>query len=430
MRGFALRLCHSQSSHKYRKTEHKGEPNVKLGTSTPESVNSVIDITVIPDGKFRMPTPKSVNSVADITTTKDVPQLFGEILKELSVCKQEFGGVRNFSNHPCITHKVKQKDFTNTFTDYEYIYLTVLGFSALQQHCEEIVSQNNGQDFTKNPGTRMLEQLCGMTMHGNREGSNVLLRTAPATLIEAFAMAKRSNGFQTFFREAFDRCSDPCLEGRLEKLMLYLETRVSCGESGTPPWEEVSLKPLLPTATAQDVIGDHLRVFRNECTWLWSCERGLKYDAAKEAQLQDSSAADFMRFYNAATFEHALRVRGVVVEDNAVQWEVQTENGEWQKYERGAHAQIREAQKQGLSKLNLKLGPRGWTYELNLQTRMQRNPKTGKERPMRSVCACRRETGTVSPDDMRSAIAFFVEMVTLPAAPNPDVQNHEVYIYV
>merc|ERR1712072_721133 len=91
------------------------------------------------------------------------------------------------------------------------------------------------------------------------------------------------------------------------------------------------------------------------------------------------TAAGFAQLYNASTFERALRLRGAVVEAGSSQWEVMTESGEWQPYDYVALAQICAAEQHGLSKLNLKLGSGGWTYELNLHTHVQRNPKTGKE---------------------------------------------------
>jgi len=359
-----------------------------------------------------------LEGVSSGQSAQDVPPFFAEVLDELSKHQHELGGLLNFSNCPHISHKIKQKDFANSYTDYEYIYLTVLGFAALHQHCEEIVRQNNAQNFRQNPGTRMLESLCGMTMHGNREGSNTLLRTASPTLIQAFAVAKQDGDFLTFFHEAFDRQSDPCLEGRVEKLMRYLEARTLCNVSGQPEWEDMSLRPLLPTAGPEDIVGEHLRVFMNECTWSWGCQTGLTYNVAKDARTNESNAVDFARFYNATTFEHALRARGVVAEVGSSQWEVMTtESGEWQAYDHAAHARICAAQQQGLSKLSLKLGPRGWTYEINLDAHVQRNPQTGKERPIRCAPATGRRPGSVTEEEMKSAIAFFLEMETLSRAP-------------
>jgi hypothetical protein len=310
---------------------------------------------------------------------------------------------------------VKQKDLTRCYTDYEYIYLTVLGFAALQQHNAEIVRQNNGQGYGKNPGTQLLERCCGMTMHGNRQGSNMLLQNAPSTLLKAFAVANRKGELKAFFKEAFDRCSDPCLEGRVDLLITYVVNRTVLTDTCQPPVEDMAVQPLQPSATAHDIIGEHLRVFINECTWVWCCEKGLTYSAAKLARTDGSYATEFRRYYNAPAFECALQVRGVVVETDAKLWEVMTESGEWQRYDNAIQAQIRAAKQRGLTKLSVKIGPKGWMYELHLESGKQCNPKTGRERPMRMVQAIARQPGTVSNEDMKAAIAFFIDMQTLPS---------------
>ena len=69
------------------------------------------------------------------------------------------------------------------------------------------------QFFNRNPGTQMLERVCGMTMHGDRPAANSIILSAPATLCKAY-LAARSADMLSFFQSGFDRCADPCLEGR------------------------------------------------------------------------------------------------------------------------------------------------------------------------------------------------------------------------
>ena len=107
-----------------------------------------------------------------------VPPFFAEILMELLKYKSELGGQRNFEGTPEIRRKIKREDFSKSYTDYEYIYLTVLGFACLHGHSEEMVRKNNGKTFDQNPAVQMLERECGMTMHGDRAGANHILRIA------------------------------------------------------------------------------------------------------------------------------------------------------------------------------------------------------------------------------------------------------------
>lgn len=44
-----------------------------------------------------------------------------------------------------------------------------------------------------------------MTMHGDREGANALLRSAPGALLEGYQRGKASGNVLEFFRKAFDR---------------------------------------------------------------------------------------------------------------------------------------------------------------------------------------------------------------------------------
>lgn len=85
-----------------------------------------------------------------------VPAFFSEMLVEVAKFQAQLGGTKNFPGAPTITHKVKREDFSSAYTDYEYIYLTILGFAHLHTNCEEIVRKNNGKVFTQNPGVQML----------------------------------------------------------------------------------------------------------------------------------------------------------------------------------------------------------------------------------------------------------------------------------
>ena len=67
--------------------------------------------------------------------------------------------------------KIKRKEFEERFSDYEYVYLTVLGFTYLDEIKDKVLKLNNGKFYRMNPGVQLLEKVCGMTMHGDRVGS-------------------------------------------------------------------------------------------------------------------------------------------------------------------------------------------------------------------------------------------------------------------
>lgn len=364
--------------------------------------------------------PDTLNAAA-AEEVPGTPPFFAEILEELSKRRAELGGLRHFPDRPRLDRKIKAEEFRTSYSDYEYIYLTVLGFAQLHVLLEEIVRRNNGRVFTQNPGVQLLERSCGMTMHGDREGANALLRAAPASLLEAFRFARsRPDGMREFFAQAFDRRADPCLEGRTGRLLAYLEKAAPVGgDVAGPPWEEVSLRPLPQGTPPREVVGEHLRVFVGECTYRWARQCGLGYEAAKAAR--DAGRAEgFSLLYNAAAFEASLRLRGIVAElvPAVCHWETLTDAGEWSAYEASVTKTIEEARQRGQATLQVRLGPRAWMYELDLTAMVQRNPKTGKARPIRSVSgSAPLPHGKLSAADVSAAIQFFIQVETLPASP-------------
>jgi len=280
--------------------------------------------------------------------------------------------------------------------------------------------KNNGETFQRNPGVRLLEKLCGMTMHGDREGANALLRSAPQSLVQAFSVARKRGCILEFFKQAFDRTADPCLEGRTSRLLDFLEAHQEVDETyDVPPWEEVSLRPLRVDCEARVVVAEHLRVFMAECTWRWSRKHGLDYEAAKRVRLDDDHAQEFSALFNAVSFEAAVRARGAVDDGIVGRWEVATDRGGWTPFDDDANTQLEIANGQGQPRLDLTLGPRGWRYVIDFHAGVQLNPKTGRDRPIRRVeQACtRRVPGTVTGEELRTTIKYFVDLDTLPSAP-------------
>lgn len=361
---------------------------------------------------------------------EDLPPFFSEILEELDNHQTELGGLKHFRRRPYIQGKAKRKELAATHSDYEYIYLTVLGLAVLHLRGEEIIRKNNGQAFNHNPGVQLLERASGLTMHAERDGSENLLRTAPATLVEAFNLARLDTGHRAltwslaFFQQAFDRTADPCLEGRVGRLMEYIEARrraaTDQGTCGLPPWEEVSLRDLPPESPPNDLVGEHLRVFMAECTWRWAKEKRLGYEDAKNVRLDEEHAVEFSRFFNASTFEAALLARGVVVEACSSRWESATKSGEWIPYDPDVSWQIEQAHRQGLAETRIRLGPKSWLYIIDLRKGAQRNIKTGQERTMRRVEGVgdvRPPCGRLLQEELSAGIEYFVEMATLPRLP-------------
>eukprot|EP00929_Paragymnodinium_shiwhaense_P079696 TRINITY_DN41544_c0_g2_i12.p1 TRINITY_DN41544_c0_g2~~TRINITY_DN41544_c0_g2_i12.p1 ORF type:complete len:392 (-),score=56.04 TRINITY_DN41544_c0_g2_i12:403-1578(-) len=357
---------------------------------------------------------------------QDLSPLFVEVLNQLTRHAKALGGLRHFKTYPSLDHgKVKREEFKESYSDFEYAFLTVVGLGRLHNHCEEIVAKNNAEEFHRNPGVKMLEQVCGMTMHADRPGANALLRTAAPSLLEAFNIAKsRKNGMIEFFRGAFDRTADPCLEGRVGRLLDYVQEKGGATHSAdSPPWEDVSLKPL-PGAKPMDIVGEHLRVFMNESTWTWSRERGMKYEDAKAVRLNDANADAFSRLFNAEAFQAFLLHRGAILLD-AYSWEVATDDrGTWTPYDPPIIEAMERARRRGQKTLTTRIGPKGWTYELDLQRLVQRNPKTQKERPIRCVAAptgsaaqTTRKPGTLTLQEAQICIDQYVDLCTLPRRP-------------
>lgn len=366
-----------------------------------------------------------------------LPPFFVEILHEALAKERQLGGRKRFPRQagpPRLEDKVKREEFLESYTDFEYIFLTVVGFARLHENLEAISSQMNGQSFTKNPGVQMLERVCGMTMHGDRSGAEATLRQAPGALISAFAVARgRNNGIRQFFKEAFDRTADPCLEGRVSRLMMYLETRG--GQKGlnavdAPPWEDVSLQNLGDKATPEEVVGDHLRVFMAECTWAWSREQGLEYAAAKDLRSHPKYGDSFTRRFNAATFQVSMLSRGAVYEPTGKRWEHMQDSGEWVPYSINESIRIEKAFGQGTQTVDMVIGAKGWTYEIDIRQFLQRNRKTGKDRPIRRLdvdLSSEMPRGKVTEAQLKDGIKYFVELATLPEAPldtaSPETQG-------
>lgn len=285
---------------------------------------------------------------------------FGEVLEALRPFHRRLGGTPFFGRRdPHIPKKLSSSELTKN-SNYEYVFLTVLGFQFLHMHKEEIISLNNGQHFKTNPGTKRLEEVCGFTMHADRPGANGILRSAPEVLLRAFDVARRKRIVEEFFTgEAFDRMADPCLEGRLGRILAFLEvhaprdeespcnvcsgtgrvtkgllwsTVVTCKRckgtgriSGAPsdsdaPPSDVAVETMPEGSPPEKVVGEYLRVFRNLCIQRWARSSGLAYARAKslwekaEAGTPEGGepVPEVQQLLNSQTFTAYLMQTGIV----------------------------------------------------------------------------------------------------------------------
>jgi len=285
---------------------------------------------------------------------------FEEVLEALRPYHRRLGGTPFFGRRdPHIPKKLSSTELAKN-SNYEYVFLTVLGFQLLQSHNEEIISLNNGQHFKTNPGTRRLEEVCGFTMHADRPGANGILRSAPEVMLRAFDVARRKRIVEEFFSgEAFDRMADPCLEGRLGRILAFLEahaprdeespcnvcsgtgrvtkgllwsTEVVCKRckgtgriSGAPsvsdaPPADVAVETMPVGSAPEKVVGEYLRVFRHLCIQRWARSTGLAYARAKslwekaEAGTPEGGepVPDVQRSFNAQNFIAYLMHTGMV----------------------------------------------------------------------------------------------------------------------
>lgn len=207
---------------------------------------------------------------------------FEDVTAALRKFHKQLGGTPHFkSKDPAIKGKLTRAKLAET-SDYEYIFLQILAFAAISHHVDEIVRINNGAFWRRNPATMRVEQLAGITMHGDRPGANGIVRAAPEVLLRGFTVARGRGEIERFFREAFDRTADPCLEGRVGRLLTFLERNADQEGSGEePPAGDLVAEALPKGSTADRVIGEHLRVFNNRVVWDWARASGLAYARAK-----------------------------------------------------------------------------------------------------------------------------------------------------
>merc|ERR1712232_707768 len=112
--------------------------------------------------------------------------------------------------------------------------------------------------------------------------------------------------------------------------------------------------------------------------------KGCDYQEAKKAKDRPENVAESEKYFNATTFEAALRSKGVLADSvPKVQWEMGAGSEKWVAYEAGVSKTIEVARRSGQASVVVRLPPHGWMFEIDFSCSCQRNTKTGKERAIR-----------------------------------------------
>eukprot|EP00928_Gymnodinium_smaydae_P024258 TRINITY_DN19681_c0_g3_i3.p1 TRINITY_DN19681_c0_g3~~TRINITY_DN19681_c0_g3_i3.p1 ORF type:complete len:458 (+),score=58.12 TRINITY_DN19681_c0_g3_i3:57-1376(+) len=233
---------------------------------------------------------------------------YKDMMHELARHEKALGGLRHFRSFAKIVVP-KELAIYVSLTHFEYVALQIIGFACATANAKDIRDLNNGEDFRTNVGTQILGQRCGLVWHGAKGNSDHLLTLAGELLIDAF---EASEDPVHFFKTAFSRSSDPCLEGRIRLLEGYLMSKQSDAAGGGPSLDDVVARHLGHKATTLDIVGEYLRVFRNECIWRWAQEKEVPLTfteaslALNSPQLASEDEASFQRLFHAGEFRSYL----------------------------------------------------------------------------------------------------------------------------
>merc|ERR1712066_816223 len=99
--------------------------------------------------------------------------------------------------------------------------------------------------------------------------------------------------------------------------------------------------------------------------------------------------------------------------ESAVQWECMGDR-EFVPYEEDVNASIEEGRARGLTVVEVRLGPQGWKYEIDIGSGVQRNAKTRTVRPIRQVAASARKPKSLAQGyplkELRKEIRYYVDL--------------------
>eukprot|EP00928_Gymnodinium_smaydae_P002456 TRINITY_DN10875_c0_g1_i1.p1 TRINITY_DN10875_c0_g1~~TRINITY_DN10875_c0_g1_i1.p1 ORF type:complete len:465 (-),score=48.28 TRINITY_DN10875_c0_g1_i1:12-1358(-) len=238
-------------------------------------------------------------------------QPYKDMLTELGRRKNILGGVRTYKGREPIriVSKELRKKLNGQLTQYEYVYLQILGFACAQANAGEIAGLNNGQDIRHNYGSQLLDARCGLVWHGHHLQSDHLLTAAAELLVNTFervnAADNEGDRLTQFFQLAFDPNFDPCLEGRVRFLQTYSNTLD--GDFGGPAPDDLVLQSFKKDATTMDIVGEYLRVFHNECVRSWALQKNMTFQEAKAAKdATEENRNSFEWYYNEEVFRQFI----------------------------------------------------------------------------------------------------------------------------
>eukprot|EP00928_Gymnodinium_smaydae_P002459 TRINITY_DN10875_c0_g1_i4.p1 TRINITY_DN10875_c0_g1~~TRINITY_DN10875_c0_g1_i4.p1 ORF type:complete len:459 (-),score=25.67 TRINITY_DN10875_c0_g1_i4:12-1337(-) len=237
-------------------------------------------------------------------------QPYEDMLTELDHRKDLLGGVQSYKwREPIrIDSKEARKKHKAVLTQYEYVYLQILGFACAQANAGEIAGLNNGQDYRNNYGSQLLDIRCGLIWHAHHMQSDHLLTAAAELLVNTFERLKADGSgdrLSKFFQLAFDPNFDPCLEGRVRLMQTY--SNALEGDTGGPALDDLVLQSFKKDATTMDIVGEYLRVFHNECIRVWALKKEMTFQDAKVAK--DATPEDRNSFegcYNEQLFRQYI----------------------------------------------------------------------------------------------------------------------------
>eukprot|EP00928_Gymnodinium_smaydae_P002458 TRINITY_DN10875_c0_g1_i3.p1 TRINITY_DN10875_c0_g1~~TRINITY_DN10875_c0_g1_i3.p1 ORF type:complete len:456 (-),score=45.42 TRINITY_DN10875_c0_g1_i3:146-1468(-) len=273
-------------------------------------INKIDAITAGPDRQDGPVDFKKQFDLSDLGCVESM-QPYEDMLTELRRRKAILGGVRAYKGKEPIriSSKETRKKRNGQLTQYEYVYLQILGFACAQVNAGEIAGLNNGQDIRHNYGSQLLNVRCGLIWHGHHLQSDHLLTAAAELLVNTFERVKAADnardGLTKFFQLAFDPNFDPCLEGRVRFLQTYSNTLD--GDFGGPAPDDLVLQSLKKDATTMDIVGEYLRVFHNECVRVWALKNNMTFQEAKAAKDATSENRDsFEKYYNEDVFRQFI----------------------------------------------------------------------------------------------------------------------------
>mmetsp|Transcript_138494 Transcript_138494/g.336606 ORF Transcript_138494/g.336606 Transcript_138494/m.336606 type:complete len:484 (+) Transcript_138494:38-1489(+) len=203
-----------------------------LETRWPRLQRARMPVAVVaPSARERPSMAEKIGAALEKASQEPVSAAFAQVLEALQPFKDAMGGAPNLPEGAVSIDGKLPRARLETLTAFEHAAISVLGFARLQQLRYLITLLDDGTHYQQNLGTQALERYCSFTMHADRQDASVMLAQGPELLLAAFEAARREGRVARFFAEAFDRHSDPCLEGRVSLFQEFLQACPLAGPS-------------------------------------------------------------------------------------------------------------------------------------------------------------------------------------------------------